>query len=289
GAGPLPEVDVTRATDSTHGSTGDAVKRFVDAKVSIAPNATNGITESHTFTVTVLADDGTGVDSDGDGSTFDPASNASVTVTLTNSNGAVANPAGPFTGTTNGSGQFQVPFTSNSAGTVTGHATASVLFPDPDGGGPLPAVTVNRATDGTHGSSGDAVKTFVAGSLRWKKVDGQGNLLGGATFLVTATEGTAVITRHTPLALRILANSALDADKTDGNFLLNAYQSFGGAALGGLALGTYTVQETVAPSGYNLDPMVLTAKITLGALNADLSGTPFVNTKPHLTITKAVT
>ena len=34
--------------------------------------------------------------------------------------------------------------------------------------------------------SGPATKTFVAGKLLWEKVDQNGNLLGGATFQVTA-------------------------------------------------------------------------------------------------------
>src|SRR5438270_2522890 len=120
-------VALSRATDNTHGSTGDATKRFVDARISIAPNAVNGITEPHTFTVTVMQDDGLTAAQGGDGVTgFTAASGASVTVTLTNSSGAVANPAGPITGTTNGGGQFSVTFTSNTAGTVTGNATATL-------------------------------------------------------------------------------------------------------------------------------------------------------------------
>src|SRR5262249_57089518 len=52
-------VTLSRATgDGQSGDTGNATKRFVDAKVSIAPNATNGITEPHTFTVTVQQGNG---------------------------------------------------------------------------------------------------------------------------------------------------------------------------------------------------------------------------------------
>ena len=49
-------VSLTRATDSTHGSTGDATKRFVDATISIAPDAVNAVGQPHTFTVTVMQD-----------------------------------------------------------------------------------------------------------------------------------------------------------------------------------------------------------------------------------------
>src|SRR5439155_1622203 len=162
----------------------------VDASISIAPDDVNEVGQSHTFVVTVTQSIN-GASS--------AAAGASVTVTLTNANGAASNPAGPFTGTTDSNGQFQVTFTSNSAGTVTGHAAADVVFSGP------PTVTVHRETDSTHGSSGDAVKTFVAGSLRWLKIDGDTNQpLAGATFVVTATGGTAASSGHSPLSASLV-------------------------------------------------------------------------------------
>src|SRR5262249_8010658 len=121
-------VALSRATGDSHaGDSGPATKTFVDARISIAPNGMNGITEPHTFTVTVLRADGLPAAQGGDGVTgFTAAAGANVTVTLTNAGGAIANPAGPITGTTNASGQFAVTFTSNSAGTVTGNATATL-------------------------------------------------------------------------------------------------------------------------------------------------------------------
>jgi len=50
-------------------NSGDAVKTFVDAKISIAPNATNEVGQPHTFTVTVLQDDGLTAAQGGDGVT----------------------------------------------------------------------------------------------------------------------------------------------------------------------------------------------------------------------------
>src|SRR5262249_7351807 len=102
-------VNLTRATgDGQAGDTGAATKRFVDAQVSIAPNATNGITEPHTFTVTVLQDDGLTAAQGGDGVTgFTAASGANVAVTLTGAGGAGAIlESGSLTGTTDGSGHF---------------------------------------------------------------------------------------------------------------------------------------------------------------------------------------
>src|SRR4029079_6394246 len=108
----------TAAVAGPNGS-GPATKTFVDARIIITPDQTNEVGQPHTFTVTVLEDNGDGLDTDGDGSTFDPAGGESVTVTLTNSNGAVANPAGPFVVVTNALGQGSVTFSSTTAGLVT--------------------------------------------------------------------------------------------------------------------------------------------------------------------------
>src|SRR5262249_30656691 len=54
-------VPLTRATGNSHaGDGGPPTKTFADAKIAIAPSATNGITEPHTFTVTVMQNLGDG-------------------------------------------------------------------------------------------------------------------------------------------------------------------------------------------------------------------------------------
>ncbi len=73
-------VSLTRATTGNGGNSGPAVKTWVNARISIAPNATNAVGEPHTFTVTLEVDPGTG--------TFGPAAGQHVDVTLTDSNGA---------------------------------------------------------------------------------------------------------------------------------------------------------------------------------------------------------
>jgi uncharacterized repeat protein (TIGR01451 family) len=278
-------VALHRATgDGQSGDTGAATKRFVDATVTIAPNATNGITEAHTFTVMVMQNDGLG-------GGFVPAVGASVAVTLTNSGGASYTQFDGvplvLSGTTDANGNFQVTFTSDTAGQVIGNATAMLT---------VSGVPLTRATGDSHsGDSGPATKTFVSGSLKWLKINGDTNQpLGGATFVVTATGGTAALSDHTPTSVTVVDNTGqpgytgFDADPRPGYFQLNAYQSYLGTALGGLAMGTYTVQETVAPAGFTLDPSVKTATLTASAPNADLTSTPFVDTLPHLTITKIV-
>jgi hypothetical protein len=138
-------VSLTRSTTGAPNS-GPATKRWVNARISINPDATNTVGEDHTFTV-LLEEDA------GDGLGFVPSAGETVTVTLTNSNGAVAAPAGPFVGVTNALGQFQVTFTSATPGTVTGHASSMLSVA---GSAPF---TVE--TDGLAGNSDDAVKQFV--------------------------------------------------------------------------------------------------------------------------------
>ena len=100
------------------GDSPDATKTWVDARISIAPNATNEVGQPHTFTVTLRR-------------TPAPAScrraGEHVDVTLTDSNGAVALGADGHVhergANTNATGQCTITFTSHTAGKVTGHAS----------------------------------------------------------------------------------------------------------------------------------------------------------------------
>ena len=109
------------------GGSGPAVKTFEDAQITITPNATNEVGQPHTFTVTVMQDDGLTAAQGGDGVTgFTPVgAGKAVTVTLTDKNGAVDVPSTPLTGTTDANGQFKLTFTSASAGQVVGNATTT--------------------------------------------------------------------------------------------------------------------------------------------------------------------
>src|SRR2546422_1903150 len=50
----FPYTTLFRSTsDGTHGSTVAAVKKYVDAKVSITPDAVNEVGKEHTFNITV--------------------------------------------------------------------------------------------------------------------------------------------------------------------------------------------------------------------------------------------
>src|SRR5262249_38218803 len=61
---------------------------------------------------------------------------------------------------TNASGQCTITFTSNTAGTVTGHASATLLV------GPAPAQSITVQTNGVAPNSANAVKTFVDANIQ---------------------------------------------------------------------------------------------------------------------------
>ena len=52
-------VVLTRTTDGVGANRGPAVKTWVNARISIAPNATNEVGQPHTFTVTLEKDPAT--------------------------------------------------------------------------------------------------------------------------------------------------------------------------------------------------------------------------------------
>ncbi|PZF81387.1 hypothetical protein C1I92_21310 [Jiangella anatolica] len=91
---------------------------------------------------------------------------------------------------------------------------------------------------------GSVTVTFVngLGSLAWSKLDAEsGDAVCCATFTVEGTAGAAV-----GVSLTVVDNRENDADPADGAILVE-----------GLLTGTYTVTETVPPTGYDLpaDPV----------------------------------
>lgn len=262
-------------TDGTGSNSEDAVKQFVEARISITPDDTNSIGESHTFDVLVEQDDGLADDEGGDGvSGFGPApDDTTPAVSLTPTGGAAVSDlvdtcADP--GTVDG--ECSVTFTSTTAGTITGHATVTFSV-----GG----VSLTRATDETHGSSDDAVKEFVAGSIAWLKRDNAGALQGGATFRVCRTHNlnteTGAFVDVADVCVDVADDSGpqttLDEDPDAGQFLLS-----------GRRLGRYTVKELTAPDGFEPDPDTVTVELTIANPNATISPA-FINNRPILKIT----
>jgi hypothetical protein len=283
-------VAMNRSTsgNSGPGGSGPATKRFVDANITIGPaEDTNTVGDPHTFTVTVQQDDGLPAGAPGDGATGlgPPPLGTQVTVTLTNdatSQYQVISNSCLFPGAgTDANGQCFVVFTSPTAGTVTGNASAQFLV-----GGVLLTRDTDPSTPATSGpgGSGPAIKHFVAGSIAWRKVDNAGNLQGGATFELCQTHkydiGTSSFVDIADDCRSVVDNTGqagytgLDSDADPGEFKVT-----------GLSLGRYTVHETAAPSGFEADPDTETVELTPGAGNTDKAiGTDFVNSRPILKI-----
>jgi hypothetical protein len=298
-------VSLTRATgDGKTGDSADASKVFVDGKIGIGPPlANNLINQPHTFTVTVQQDDGLIAGAPGDNATGfgPPPVGTLVNVTLTGTGGNLSGllytglgagqsptPPGDYgtapnaihvtsdscrTAGTDANGQCTIVFTSAVTGQVTGHAAVDLTFG---------LVAVHRETDGIAPNSGDAVKNFVAGSIKWFKVDNAGNPLGGATFTECKTKNynftTQALDSITPVCNDVLDNtgqqgySGLDTNNTAGTFQLT-----------GLSLGEYTVTEKTAPAGFVADSTVQTVDLLPASPDQTIS-TRFVNHRPILKI-----
>ena len=262
---------------------GSVLEPLPKASITITPTATNGIGESHTFTVTLIKD----LD---DGAGPIPAAGEHVTVTLTDAGGAsstlnaAASTCDNAGANTNSSGQCTIVFSSNTAGTVTGTATATLS---------LNGTSVTVSTDGSGDNSAPAVKTFVAGTIKWLKHDGSGQLLGGAVFTVCRTHvwdsdlngGTGGYTDITPDVCGDVTDNVSGTDNTNA-FPADRDGTAGEFELGGLILGKYTVKEKTAPTGYILDPDTENADLSTTTSSVTIA-TAFVNIQPpQLIITK---
>ena len=260
---------------------GSVLEPVPKARIAIAPSATNGIGETHTFTVTLQKDldDGAGVI---------PAAGEHVDVTLTAAGGAAvqlnaaASTCDNAGANTNASGQCTMVFTSNTAGTVTGSATATLL---------LNGASVTVTTNGSGDNSSTAVKTFLAGTIRWLKHDGNGQLLGGAVFTVCRThlwdsDLNAGAGGYTDITPDVCIDVTDDVSGTDNTSAPPADRdgTAGEFELGGLILGKYTVKEKTAPAGYVLDPDTENADLSTTTTSVTIT-TAFVNIAPDAFIT----
>jgi hypothetical protein len=137
-------------TNGVGANSGPATKTYVDAKIVLSPlTATNNIGDAHTFTATVSQNDGSGWSAAPDGTL--------VTFTLLNNtaNADFIPTSGSNTCTTT-AGVCSVQINTLTPGSVDAHGVTTFTV-----GG----VSLTRATDGTHGSSVDAHKDYVAGAL----------------------------------------------------------------------------------------------------------------------------
>jgi hypothetical protein len=138
-----------------------------DAYITIEADATNEVGDSHTFTVTVWEDVGSG---------FVPAADEWVTVSFESINGA--DPIADDSGWTDINGEFTTTINSDNAGQIIATASCDV---DVDG------TIVSRTTDGIAPNSGPATKTYVDAYIEIAPDDT--NLVGIAhLFTITVWE-----------------------------------------------------------------------------------------------------
>jgi hypothetical protein len=257
------ELDTADSADNP-----DATKIYVDGDVEISPSATNGIGESHTFTVSATQTIG-----DGD---EEAATDGHAVVTLADDDavneiddaGTTCAIAGdgsdPTENNLDSNGECTVAFTSDVAGTVTGSVTVDIFITTDEGD-----ITITRST-GTTAETGAAVKTFVDGTITWLKHDEDGNLLPGATFEVCQTHSwnsdTQAFVDITDDCFPVEDDVDVDdpdatepdADDVGGQFKLEH-----------LTLGKYTIEETVAPEGYALDDEIAEVSLDTSDLDGD--------------------
>ena len=260
---------------------GSVLELSPKANISILGTATNGIGEPHTFTVALKKD----LD---DGAGEIAATGEHVNFTLTAAGGAVvsldaaASTCDDLGANSDSNGQCTIVFTSNSAGTVTGTASATLS---------LNGVSVNVLTDGSGGSSISVIKTFVAGTIKWLKHDGNAQLLGGAVFTICRTHlwdsdlnsGAGGYTDITPDVCFDVTDDVSGTDNTNAP-PADRDGTAGEFELGALILGKYTVTEKTAPSGYILDPDTENADLSTTTTSVTIS-TAFVNINPNAFIT----
>jgi len=260
---------------------GSVLEPLPKAKISIAPSATNGIGESHTFTVTLQKD----LD---DGAGYVAAAGEHVDVTLTPSGGAAvqldaaASTCDNAGANTNASGQCTMVFTSNSAGTVEGTGTATLS---------LGGKSVSVSTNGTGDNSSPAVKTFLAGSIRWLKHNGSAQLLGGAVFTVCRdsvwnSDKNSGAGGYDNVDPNVCSDVTDNVSSTDNTNALPADRdgTAGEFEVGGLILGKYTVKEKTAPAGYILDPDSVYVALSTTTTSVTIAEA-FVNRAPDAFIT----
>jgi len=257
---------------------GSVLEPIPHAKISIAPSDTNGIGESHTFTVTVQKD----LD---DGAGFIPAAGVHVDVTL-EPTGVATVIGGNSTcedagANTNSSGQCTLTIRSATADSITATASAVVS---------LNGTPVTVTTDGSGDNSSPAFKIFLDGTLEWLKHDGNNTLLAGAEFTVCRLRRWNSDLNGGAGALEDTTHVCVDiTDDISGDDEVGDRDGTGGEfKLGALALGEYSVKEKTAPTGYIADDdSVVVTLNTLANGDSVKIATAFVNIlPPDLKITK---
>ncbi|WP_243075619.1 SpaA isopeptide-forming pilin-related protein [Microbacterium sp. SS28] len=138
----------------------------------------------------------------------------------------------------------------------------------------LPADVTEDVTFGATAESKTVTFKDPLGEATWLKHDGDGQLLGGATFQLSATGGAAAAAPWASGFPKTVADNGLnDADPVAGQIkVVN------------LPTGSYSVTETAAPTGYILNASQTRTFTISQASQAPAISTAFVNI-PYATVT----
>lgn len=231
------------STNGTGENSGSATKTYVDAKITLSPlTSTNPVGSAHTVNVNVQKDPGTGPVA---------ADNVLVTFSLVNNTPGATFVGGVNTCTTNSSGACSIQINSASPGSVEISATADILVGE---------LTLTRTTDGSHGSSGNAAKTYEAGKIN----------------IVKETNPS-----------RSQQSFEFDPSWDSQNFNLKDTET---NPSGWLAPGTYSVAEVNTPADWTLTSATCSNGSAVNSINLAAGETvtcTFINTyTPALEITK---
>src|SRR5207249_10782494 len=181
--------------------------------IAITPNDTNGIGESHTFTITLTRNLN-------DGAGYVAFSGQTVTAAVTA--GSCTGPT-PASGSTDANGLLTVVVVRTTAGscTVTGSFNGQVIS-----GAGESDTTVNIKTDGTGGNSGPATKTWV-----------------GARISIAPDDTNAVNTAHT-------FTVTLEKQFADGTFAALAGKTVTFSVTAGSCTGPTPASGTTDANGH---------------------------------------
>ncbi len=279
-------VSLTRATgDGLSTDSADAHKTYVDLQIKIDANSTNEINNSHTFTVTVKSDPGTGI--------FGAVSGATVTPGITGT-GSLTGTGTCETGTTDVNGQCTIIVNSATPGTGTVSAATTVIV-----GG----VSITRSLgDSLSGDSAKATKTWVDASITLSPLTATNNVNAPHTITATVTKdpGTGSVPASGVLVTFSLLNNTAGAafvggvntcttnvsgqcsvqinSATPGNVDIHATTTF---SVGGVSL-TRASGDGLSGDSANANKVYVAGKITIvkDAQPNDLIDFPFTGTAP---------
>jgi len=249
----------TRSTNGVAPNSGPAIKRYVDAHITVTPNDTNFIYDPHTFTISVTQDP--------DGET--PATTANITPTITPAPTSQSTTCTNAVAFVNNVATCTVTINSSSVGSFVASASATVTI-----GG----VQITISTDGKGANSGTVTKVYKSAKADLTKTFAVGAFTSPGQACFTLTRVPAA----TPPPVTSSTNPqcfTYSSSTTSHKFTWND-----------LVPGSYTIEETTVPTGYvKMTDVTFTVANNFDAGNLSQSFTASDPLKPgKLQISKTV-